>query len=82
MKSGPPRIFFDHEPDSLERKVRIGCGAAFGLFAGTCSALGWGLFFGWEAWVLILLLTCTCAWLALRYGDDFWHKALKYLPWI
>ena len=57
--------------------MRSACGGAFGLIPGLWLVAELGLFEG-DAVVGILGVTvATCAYLAQRYGDGFWHGAAK-----
>jgi hypothetical protein len=81
MPSEPPEIIFEHAPDALERKVRVGCGALLGLVVALLLLLQWA-YLSMGAMVFILLVSVgTCAWLALRYGDEFWREMLKAIRW-
>jgi Flp pilus assembly protein TadB len=81
MPNEPPEIIFEHAPDALERKIRIGCGALLGLVAALFFILRWAYLSAGVAVVVVLLSVCVCAWLALRYGDEFWREMLKALRW-
>ena len=73
MHEDPPR-------DASERNVRIGCGTLLGLFI--ACVIGFQTYPSWTTWALIAIAcVAICAWLAVRYGDSFWHKVLDLLRW-
>lgn len=76
-----PWIVFEHQPDPLERKLRMGCGSLLGLvFALVFSIYYWRSL---EAFfVFAAVAVVGCAWLALRYGDSFFMAAFKWFKWL
>jgi len=63
----------NYEPDDHEKAVRFGCGALFGVFLVTLGALkGLSLFFD-SVWITGAMVAAICGFLALKYGDAFWH---------
>ncbi len=75
--------FYDHKPDPLEKKIRFGCGFLFGLvivffeFARTIyrhNSVGFVI-------TCAVILALVCGWLALKYGDRFWHYVLERVRW-
>ncbi len=73
-----PRIYFDPEPDPLETTVRLVCGAVFGLVPAAAIAWTYGPFTAIGSIALFGTSAALCALLALRYGDDFWHTAIRW----
>ena len=64
--------------DTGERNVRLGCGTLLGLCI--AGVIGFQTYPSWIAWILIgTACVAICAWLAVRYGDSFWHKVLELL---
>lgn len=69
----------DPPPDALEKKIRIGCGAAFGIFVGLYVAAMWvGVRSGW-AWAFMFVGAVVFARAALIYGHRFWFGVLRAL---
>ena len=65
------------KPDALELKVRMACGALFGLVLGVgCCIASWPLN-GLGACASIMFAMIACGWCAMRFGDGFW-MALKW----
>ena len=81
MADNAPKIIFDREPDLTEKALRIGCGAVVGIAAALLLSLHW-----WPSVtgfvLLIVVLAAACAHFALRYGDHFFHEALKWFRWL
>ena len=73
MHEDPPR-------DTAERNVRMGCGTLLGLFI--AGLIGFQTYPSWTSWAIICIVSVViCAWLAVRFGDGFWYKALELLRW-
>jgi len=69
----------DPPPDALEKKIRIGCGAAFGVCVGIYVAAIWvGVKSGWVlAFAFVGAVAFARA--ALIYGHHFWFGLLQAL---
>lgn len=68
--------------EKTERGLRIGCGALVGVLLAISSSIYWLRDGGWWGFVLILAVAVSlCIGLALRYGDEFFLKMGKWLPW-
>jgi hypothetical protein len=74
-------LYHDHKTDPLERKIRFGCGFTFGLIIG---------FFGFAKIMYAspglvvasaVIAALVCGWLALKYGDRFWHQMIQRWRW-
>jgi hypothetical protein len=64
--------------DSLEKKIRLGCGLVAGLVVGFISGfVTLNLAIG-PLWAFALTLGVLFAFLAVRYGDRFWGWLLRY----
>jgi hypothetical protein len=73
MQEDPPR-------DTQERNIRIVCGGLLGLFI--AGVIGFNTDPSWTAWALLCAIcAAVCAWLAVRYGDGFWHRMLQLMRW-
>ncbi len=73
MHEDPPR-------DSSERNVRIFFGSLLGLFI--AAVIGFHAEPSWTAWALLCVIcAAVCAWLAVQYGDGFWHRMLHLMRW-
>lgn len=73
-----PKLEPDPPPDALEKRIRIGCGAVFGIIPGLWIAIGLlGLRAGWR-WACIAIVAAACAYFSLRYGDRFWFGVLRF----
>jgi hypothetical protein len=69
----------DPPPDAYEKKIRIGCGALFGICVGLYAAAAWvGFESGW-AWMLVVLVAVVFARLALVHGHHFWFNLLRII---
>jgi hypothetical protein len=67
----------DPPPDAYEKKVRIGCGALFGIGVGLYAAAIWvGVRSGW-AWVFASVGAVVFARVALIHGHHFWFGLLQ-----
>lgn len=81
MADKTPEIIFDREPDRIEKALRIGCGMVVGIAVTLLLSLHW-----WPSVtgfvLLAIVLVTACARLALRYGDHFFHEALKWFRWL
>jgi hypothetical protein len=75
------KILFFRQPDPLERKVRLACGGLLGLGVGLVAWLWYGLS-PMGGILLTLVLVVLCANFALKYGDSFWHEALRAMRWL
>ena len=72
LETGPP-------PDELEKRIRLGCGAIFGIIVGLWIGIGvLGLRAGWR-WACVAVVATAFAFLAVRYGDRFWLAVLRAL---
>ncbi len=71
----------DREPDKEEKIIRFGCGAVLGAVVGLYLAFRFiALPFGTVA-VIVAGAVVLCGYLALRYGDAFWHRFLQNWWW-
>lgn len=69
----------DPPPDALEKKIRIGCGAVFGILVGLYGAALWvGMKSSW-VWAFVLVGAVTFARVALVYGHRFWFNLLEVI---
>ena len=67
-------------PDTLEKRIRFGCGFTFGAGA----AVLWLLFSSWRGYYILaacLALALICGYAAVKLGDRFWHDNPWWLPW-
>ena len=79
MDREPPLFLPDAEVDPLEFKIRLACGALFGVLVGGVIGLrfyeaGWI----WHA-MIVSISVLGCSWAAARYGDGFWLDAIPSL---
>jgi hypothetical protein len=69
----------DPPPGALEKKIRIGCGALFGIFVGLYVAgLALDLRSFW-VWIFALVGAVVFTRMALIYGHHFWFNILRIL---
>jgi hypothetical protein len=79
--------FYDHKPDSLEKRMRFGCGFLFGLvlgFFGTLRVMYKMMYWYNSAGLVISIAVISaliCGWLALKYGDRFWQEMCRLRWW-
>jgi hypothetical protein len=72
--------FYDNKPDSLEKKVRFGCGFLFGLVIGLLEFTRIFLFSSGSTLIVTVgIVAVVCGLLALKYGDRFWYYVLERL---
>jgi hypothetical protein len=77
-----PREAADKPVDALDTRVRLGCGAAFGIVFGLVATFTWGYEIHWETVTgaqLVMFATVGMvvgAFLALRFGERFWRWIL------
>ena len=74
-------IFYDNKPDPLEKKVRFGCGFAFGLVIGFFEFARSLYRSAGMTIALTVIAALVCGWLALKYGDRFWYGVMKRWRW-
>ena len=73
-----PELEPDPPPDAMEKRIRIGCGAVFGIIPGLWVAVGLlGLRTGWR-WACIAAVAAIFAFFSLRYGNRFWFGVLRF----
>jgi hypothetical protein len=70
-------------PDRLEKKIRFGCGFVFGVFSAALSSFAASLYNGWYLVALLVGIGIIFGFLAMRYGDKFWHSVPDWWwpPW-
>jgi hypothetical protein len=74
-----PELEPDPPPDELEKRIRLGCGAMFGIIVGLWIGIGvLGLRAGWR-WACVAVLAAAFAFLSVRYGNRFWFGVLRAL---
>ncbi|OPY73021.1 MAG: hypothetical protein A4E64_02718 [Syntrophorhabdus sp. PtaU1.Bin058] len=67
-------------PDRLEKGIRFGCGSLLGIGLGII--VFFRFFLGHLSWIIPCLVgAVVCGFLAMRYGDNFWRKAIRYWYW-
>ena len=69
-------------PDAEEKVIRFGCGAVLGLLLGLLAVFGLLALSNWITVAVLFVPAACCGWLAMRYGDAFWYKLAKYVPWL
>jgi hypothetical protein len=72
-----PDITYHAESRTLERIVRLVCGGAFGVLPGLWLAAEMAPIESYTVGGIVGLSVLTCAYLAARYGDEFWHATAK-----
>ena len=72
-----PDITYHSESRTLERTVRAVCGGAFGVLPGLWLAAEVAPIESYAVAGVVGFSVLTCACLAARYGDGFWHAAAK-----
>lgn len=73
----------DEDPpiDGLEKKIRLGCGAIAGAVLMPLLAAVSFEIVGKQLWAVAAAGAAAFAFLAIRYGDRFWHGLLEWLKW-
>jgi hypothetical protein len=69
------------EPDASEKRVRFGCGFVFGGIIGFFFALREIAAFTGTFWAFVAGIAVLFGFLAMRYGDEFWHSLPDWLRW-
>ena len=72
-----PDIVYQSESRTFERTVRAVCGGVFGVVPGLWLVAELGMFEGTAVAGILGVTVATCAYLAQRYGDEFWHKCAR-----
>jgi len=72
-------------PDALEKGIRFGCGFLFGGTVLFFTLARYFLDIVGPIWITgglgALICGLICGLLAIRYGDDFYHRILAFLRW-
>jgi hypothetical protein len=82
-----PREITDTPVDALDARMRLGCGAAFGIVFGLLATFTWGYEIHWETVTGRQLAAfggigmVVGALLALRFGERFWRWAVGFHYW-
>lgn len=68
-------------PDTQEKAIRFGCGFAFGalVFAGGSMTLA--VASGQALLATLVAVGIVFGWLAMRFGDPFWHRLASLYRW-
>lgn len=66
-------IHEDPEVDTFEKVTRFVCGALLGVFVGFYVAFRFTLLSFGLTTAIIVGAVLTCGFLALKFGDEFWH---------
>lgn len=66
-------IHEDPEVSKSEKVTRIGCGAILGLVLGISFVVQLSFSSFGSVVTVIIVAICVCAYLALKYGDEFWY---------
>jgi hypothetical protein len=69
------------QPDKAEKQIRFGCGFLIGVVVGLGSMIAWSITNGWYFAAIVGAIALMCGFLAMRYGDEFWHSFLPKLWW-
>jgi MFS family permease len=83
-----PREVSDKPVDTLDTRMRLGCGAAFGIVFGLLATFTWGYEIHWETVTgaqLVAFATVGMvvgAFLALRFGERFWRWVSDRPYWV
>lgn len=64
--------------DSLEKKIRFGCGLIAGLVIGLPTGLLTFELIAGPLWTFAIVLAVVFAFLALRFGDKFWTWLIRW----
>ncbi len=68
-------------PDTQERVIRFGCGFAFGALVFAGGSLTWAVVSGDTFLAALVAAGVMCGWLAMRFGDPFWHRVVRLARW-
>lgn len=70
-------IHEDHQPSKGEKITRFICGALLGFFVGIFFVARLRLLVLEIAIIVVLGAVLICGFLALKYGDEFWHSIFQ-----
>lgn len=68
-------------PDASEKRLRFGCGLIFGGGIAFLFFLRVIATLDSTFWALTVAAALLSGFLAMRYGDEFWHRAIEWLRW-
>jgi hypothetical protein len=69
------------KPDTIENRIRFGCGFTFGLASGFFFAVQW-VADTWGGFAATSITTAiVCGLLAMKYGDAFWYSLKDWFWW-
>ena len=75
--------FEEPKPTEFERRLRFGCGFAFGFVVVVALAVRYLLVdLNWSVWVAGTIGAIAFGALAVRCGDPIWHAAARWLRWL
>ena len=69
------------EPDSFEKRLRFGCGFVFGAIIAFFVILREIAAFSGTFWSAVAFAAIISGFLAMRYGDRFWHGVSDWFRW-
>lgn len=67
-------IHEDPEVGKAEKVTRFGCGALLGFILGLYIVVKYSFESFWCAVAVVIAAICTCGYIALKYGDEFWYS--------
>jgi hypothetical protein len=67
-------IHEDPEVSKAEKVTRFGCGALLGFIFGLYIVVKYSFDSNGCTVAVIIAAICTCGYLALKYGDEFWYS--------
>ena len=68
-------------PDAAEKGIRFGCGFVLGAFVVAVTSVTWLLYAGWGFLAMVVVVGVIFGLLAMRYGDPFFERVMKWLSW-
>jgi uncharacterized membrane protein len=68
-------------PDTQEKVIRFGCGFTFGALVAAGAVVSWVVASGETSLAAVVVAGILCGWLAMRFGDPFWHRVASLARW-
>lgn len=68
-------------PDTQEQVIRVGCGFTVGALVFAGGSMTWAVASGQALVAALVVVGVVFGWLAMRFGDPFWHRLASLYRW-